>query len=62
MLFRSKAFVIVRKGATVTAEELVEHTRGRLAKFKVPDEIVFPHELPRTPTGKVLKFELRNSN
>ena len=59
---RPKAFVVVRKGATVTAEELVEHTRGRIAKFKVPDEIVFPLELPRTPTGKVLKFELRNSN
>lgn len=58
---RPKAFVIKKKDAEVSAEELIEYTRGRLAKFKVPDEIVFPLDLPRTPTGKILKFELRNS-
>ncbi|ORI17162.1 acyl--CoA ligase family protein [Rhodococcus sp. 1168] len=58
---RPKAFVIKKKDAEVSAEELIEYTHGRLAKFKVPDEIVFPLDLPRTPTGKILKFELRNS-
>ncbi len=58
---RPKAFVIKKKDADVSAEELIEYTRGRLAKFKVPDEIVFPLDLPRTPTGKILKFELRKS-
>ncbi|MDV6264655.1 AMP-binding protein [Rhodococcoides yunnanense] len=59
---RPKAFVILKKGASVTTAELLEHARGRIAKFKVPDEIVYPLELPRTPTGKVLKFELRKQN
>lgn len=58
---RPKAFVIKKKDADVSAEDLIEYTRGRLAKFKVPDEIVFPLDLPRTPTGKILKFELRKS-
>ena len=58
---RPKAFVIVKPGQSVTAEEIVAHTRSLLAGFKVPDEVVFPLDLPRTPTGKVLKFELRRS-
>ncbi|MEO7077785.1 MAG: acyl-CoA synthetase, partial [Rhodococcus sp. (in: high G+C Gram-positive bacteria)] len=58
---RPKAFVIKKKDADVSVEELIEYTRSRLAKFKVPDEIVFPLDLPRTPTGKILKFELRKS-
>lgn len=56
---RPKAFVIVKDGVVVTAEELTDHTRGRLARYKVPDEIVFPLALPRTSTGKVLKYQLR---
>ncbi|BCN50996.1 MULTISPECIES: acyl--CoA ligase family protein [Prescottella] len=56
---RPKAYVILKKGAAATAEEIIEHTRSRIARFKVPEEIVFPLDLPRTPTGKVLKFELR---
>lgn len=59
---RPKAFVIVKPGHSVTAEEVAAHTRSLLAGYKVPDEIVFPLELPRTPTGKVLKFELRNAH
>jgi fatty-acyl-CoA synthase len=56
---RPKAFVILKKGSTATADEIIEHTRSKIARFKVPEEIVFPLDLPRTPTGKVLKFELR---
>ncbi|MFM1722755.1 AMP-binding protein [Rhodococcus sp. PAM 2766] len=59
---RPKAFVILKKGAAATAGDIIEHTRGRIARFKVPEEIVFPLDLPRTPTGKVLKFELRNAH
>ena len=58
---RPKAFVILKKGESVTAEELVEYTRTLLAGYKVPREIVFPLELPRTSTGKILKFELRSA-
>ncbi len=53
------AFVVVRDDATVTAEALLEHCRTQLARFKVPREITFLDALPRNPSGKVLKRELR---
>ncbi|QNG20351.1 AMP-binding protein [Rhodococcus triatomae] len=56
---RPKAFVVLEKGRALTADELIAHARERIARFKVPEEFVFPLELPRTPTGKVLKFALR---
>ena len=46
-------------GATTTPDELIEHCRGQLAKFKVPKDVVFVDALPRNPSGKVLKRELR---
>jgi acyl-CoA synthetase (AMP-forming)/AMP-acid ligase II len=55
-----KAFIVPRDGAELTAEAVTGHCRMRLAKYKVPAEIVFIDELPRTATGKVLKRELRN--
>jgi fatty-acyl-CoA synthase len=54
-----KAFVVRRADSTLSAGELTEFCRERLAKFKVPAEIRFLDELPRTPSGKVLKRELR---
>jgi fatty-acyl-CoA synthase len=53
-----KAFVALKPGASATAEELVAFARERLARFKVPKAIVFG-ELPKTPTGKIQKFKLR---
>jgi acyl-CoA synthetase (AMP-forming)/AMP-acid ligase II len=53
------AFVVVRPGASVTAESLLEQCRTELARFKVPKEITFLDALPRNPSGKVLKRELR---
>ncbi|MFZ0666069.1 MAG: long-chain fatty acid--CoA ligase [Acidimicrobiales bacterium] len=53
------AFVVLRNGATATQDELVEHCRRRLARFKVPKEITFLDALPRNPSGKILKRELR---
>ena len=53
------AFVVVRAGAVVTPEELVEHCRANLATFKVPKDVTFIDALPRNPSGKVLKRELR---
>jgi len=52
------AFVTLRQPNTVTAEELIEYCRTHLARFKVPRTIVFT-ELPKTSTGKVQKFKLR---
>jgi O-succinylbenzoate-CoA ligase len=57
-----KAFVVVREGADVTAEDLIDFCRERLARFKVPRYVEFIDALPRTPSGKVLKRELRVAN
>jgi acyl-CoA synthetase (AMP-forming)/AMP-acid ligase II len=53
------AFVVLRPNANATSDELIEHCRGQLARFKVPKEIRFLDALPRNPSGKVLKRELR---
>ena len=52
------AFVELKPGAEVSEAELIAHCRGELAGFKTPKHVVF-HELPKTPTGKIQKFELR---
>jgi acyl-CoA synthetase (AMP-forming)/AMP-acid ligase II len=53
------AYVALRPGTTATADELIEHCRAQLAKFKVPKDVTFVDALPRNPSGKVLKRELR---
>jgi fatty-acyl-CoA synthase len=53
------AFVVLRPGEIATAEALIEHCRAHLARFKVPKDITFLDALPRNPSGKVLKRELR---
>ncbi|MGH1553833.1 AMP-binding enzyme [Streptomyces sp. L7] len=50
-----RAFVVFRPGEDAGAEELREFCRARLAKFKVPARFDIVDELPRTPSGKVLK-------
>jgi len=52
------AFVELKNGASASAEEIVAHCKRHLAGFKVPRAIVFG-ELPKTSTGKIQKFELR---
>jgi fatty-acyl-CoA synthase len=54
------AHVALREGATATEDELIEHCRAQLARFKVPKAITFIDALPRNPSGKVLKRELRD--
>jgi fatty-acyl-CoA synthase len=53
------AFVVLRQGQDVTADELLAHCRDQLAKFKVPRDVTFLDALPLNPSGKVLKRELR---
>ncbi len=55
---RLKAFVVLRDGASLTEDEIKDYVRDNLARYKVPREVVFIHELPRNATGKVLKREL----
>jgi fatty-acyl-CoA synthase len=52
------AFVELKAGSRLTAEEVVAHCKKHLAGFKVPKAVVFG-ELPKTSTGKIQKFELR---
>jgi acyl-CoA synthetase (AMP-forming)/AMP-acid ligase II len=53
------AFVVLRSAGSASAEELIAHCAGQLAKFKVPKDVTFLEALPRNPSGKVLKRELR---
>jgi len=56
---RLRAFVVLREGQELSEEEVKQFVRDNLARYKVPREVVFLDELPRNPTGKVLKRELR---
>jgi fatty-acyl-CoA synthase len=53
------AFVVLREGATATEEELIGFAREHLAHFKAPRGVTFVTELPKTATGKIQKFALR---
>ena len=53
------AFVVLRLGASATAEELRQFARDRLAHFKAPHSVTFVPELPKTATGKIQKYVLR---
>ena len=54
------AFIELKPEASATEEDIITHCRGLLAGFKVPRTVVF-QELPKTATGKIQKFELRNT-
>jgi long-chain acyl-CoA synthetase len=54
-----KAIVVRAPGTAATAEELIDHCRERVARFKCPTSVDFIDALPRNPSGKVLKRELR---
>jgi acyl-coenzyme A synthetase/AMP-(fatty) acid ligase len=56
---RLRAFVVLEPGKNASADELKDHVKRNLARYKVPREIVFLDELPRNITGKVLKRELK---
>ena len=56
---RPKAFVVLKPGEQVEGRELIDHVRGRLAKFKAPEEVEIIEALPKTSTGKIQKFVLR---
>jgi long-chain acyl-CoA synthetase len=55
------AFVSVKAGQTVTAEELQQHCKSQMAAYKYPRTIEFMDDLPKTVTGKILRRELRES-
>ncbi len=56
---RLRAFVVKQEGSGVDEDAIKLYVREHLARYKVPREVVFLDELPRNPTGKILKRELR---
>jgi len=56
---RPLLIVVTKKGSSVTKEELLRFYEGKVAKWCIPDDVVFVSELPHTATGKLLKTKLR---
>ncbi|MBT3671565.1 MAG: fatty acid--CoA ligase, partial [Porticoccaceae bacterium] len=54
-----KAIIVLKPGATATEEDIIAHSRTKIAGYKVPKSIDFTDVLPRNPSGKLLKRELR---
>jgi benzoate-CoA ligase len=58
-LIKPKAYVVLKQGQNATAEVLQSHVKNQLAAFKYPRWIAFVAELPKTATGKIQRFKLR---
>ena len=54
-----KAFIVLKEGKSTAMEEIIEHCKKNLANFKVPKYVEFRDDLPKTPTGKIMKQPLR---
>jgi acyl-CoA synthetase (AMP-forming)/AMP-acid ligase II len=50
---------VKEESASVTKEDVIEHLKGTLAKWQLPDDVIFVDQLPHTATGKILKMKLR---
>lgn len=59
---RLRAFVVLSGPGAADEDQLKDHVRANLARYKVPREIVFVDELPRNATGKILKRELASGD
>jgi fatty-acyl-CoA synthase len=55
---RLRAFVVTSDGAQLDADDIRAEVRARLARYKVPRDVIFLDALPRNETGKVLKKKL----
>ena len=53
------AVVVPKRGETIREEEIVSLCRSELAPFKIPKAVLFREELPKTPSGKILKGDMR---
>jgi long-chain acyl-CoA synthetase len=54
-------FVVLRDGKSVEADALIEFTKGHLSAYKVPAEVHVVKEIPRTGSGKVMRFKLKET-
>ncbi|MGD9883389.1 MAG: hypothetical protein AB7F22_28260 [Reyranella sp.] len=57
---RVTAVVVLRAGTSLTLDQLRAHCEGRLGGFKTPKQLILRDDLPRNPSGKVLKRVLRS--
>jgi long-chain acyl-CoA synthetase len=55
------AHVVLKQGASCSADELLGFCRERLAAYKLPRSVVFRDQLPKTPSGKLKRYELREA-
>jgi fatty-acyl-CoA synthase len=51
--------VVLKPGEQVAGQDLIDHVRERIAKFKAPEEVEIVDALPKTSTGKIQKYVLR---
>jgi len=56
------AVVVLKQGASLSDQELIDFCRQRLARFKAPKSVEFIHTLPKSATGKILKTQLRKDH
>jgi acyl-coenzyme A synthetase/AMP-(fatty) acid ligase len=56
---RPTAFVVPKDGVSLTADEVIDHCRSRLAGYKRPTKVVLVESLPKTATGKIQRYKLR---
>ncbi len=61
-LVKPKAFVVLKKGQAASADDLKTHVKQQLAPYKYPRWITFVNELPKTATGKIQRFKLRQQD
>jgi acyl-CoA synthetase (AMP-forming)/AMP-acid ligase II len=54
-------FVVAREGTGIETKDILEHCRGRLSSYKVPFSVHFVSEIPRTGSGKIIRFKLRET-
>jgi len=58
---RPKAYVVLRSGSSATPEDLIAHVRTKIAGYKAPRDVDITAELPKTSTGKIQKYVLRET-
>ena len=58
---RPKAYVVLRPGKSATPEDLIAHVRTKIAGYKAPRDIDITVDLPKTSTGKIQKYVLRET-
>jgi fatty-acyl-CoA synthase len=54
------AIVVIKQGAVLSEHEVISHCRSSMAGFKTPKRVLFVESLPKSPSGKLLKRDLRD--